>query len=294
MKKINLNKIVLTILISVSALSANAQWAASVTTGSADYELTFLETYTNPDGSYSTSVDDRFFYRDLGIDYSFGQHQVGFKIGGLASSDDAVDKTDTTSGNATASTKGGAERDEYSAFYTYRTDVGVALTVGYYSSSVDTDLTYNYTFPDYGASTGIAALNGQSLTANVTDLTKIDNDGFFLGAAYGRPLSERTGIFVRLGYQDSDVEEFISSSGSYTIAGQTNDTNYPDSVYNYSGDAIVYGIGGYWAVTESISLNLFYEVKDFSYTDDSASSEGVVFDLEEKQNMFGLTLRNSF
>ena len=44
MKKIKLNKIVLTFLISVSALTANAQWAASVTAGSADYEIVLSET----------------------------------------------------------------------------------------------------------------------------------------------------------------------------------------------------------------------------------------------------------
>jgi len=292
MKKINLNKIVLSFLISVSALTANAQWAASVTTGSADYEVVFTETLTNPASTYTETVDDRFFYRDLGFDYSFGPHQVGFKIGGLASSDDALDSVDTSNANRTVSKKGGAERDEYSAFYTYRTDIGVALTVGYYSSSVDTDLTYTNDIPDLGAYTGVAAYNGLSLTANVSDLRTVDNDGFFFGAAYGRPLGERTGVFVRLGYQDSDVEETISSTGSATIAGQVQDLSYPSSSYDFSGDAIVYGIGGYWAVTDSISLNFFYEVKDYSYSyDDNTATAS--YDLEEEQDLFGLTLRYS-
>lgn len=292
MKKINLNKIVLTFLISVSALTAHAQWAASVTAGSADYEVVISQTYSNPASTYSTTLDDSFLYRDLGIDYSFGPHQVGVKFGGLANEPDAVNKNDTSSANRTLSTLGGAERDEYSVFYTFRTDIGVALTAGYYSSSVDMDMAYTQTIADLGAYLGVAAYNGLSLTANRTDLTTIDNDGFFLGAAYGRPLSERTGIFVRLGYQDSDVEESISGTGSATIAGQVQDLSYPVETYDYSGDALVYGIGGYWAVTESISLNLFYEVKDYSYSDDN-NTAGTVFDIEEEQDMFGLTLRYS-
>ena len=292
MKKINLNKIVLTFLISVSALTANAQWAASVTAGSADYEVLFTQTYTNPASSYSTTLDDSFLYRDLGIDYSFGPHQVGVKFGGLANEPDAVNKNDTSVANRTLNKLGGAERDEYSVFYTYRTDIGVALTAGYYSSSLDMDITYTQDIPDLGAYLGVAAYNGLSLTANRTDLTTVDNDGFFFGAAYGRPLSDRTGIFVRLGYQDSDVEETLSGTGSATIAGSVQDLSYPAESYDYSGDAIVYGIGGYWAATETISLNFFYEVKDYSYSDDNNTAE-TAYDIEEEQSMFGVTLRYS-
>ena len=292
MKKINLNKIVLTFLISVSALTANAQWAASVTAGSADYEVLFTQTYTNPASTYSTILDDSFLYRDLGIDYSFGPHQVGVKLGGLANEPDAVNKNDTSVANRTLTTLGGAERDEYSVFYTYRTDIGVALTAGYYSSSLDMDMTFTQVIPDLGAYLGVAAYNGINVTANRTDLTTVDNDGFFFGAAYGRPLSERTGIFVRLGYQDSDVEETVSSTGSATIAGSVQDLSYPAESYDYSGDALVYGIGGYWAATETISLNFFYEVKDYSYSDDNNTAE-TAFDIEEEQSMFGVTLRYS-
>ena len=292
MKKINLNKIVLTFLISVSALTANAQWAASVTAGSADYEVLFTQTYTNPASTYSTILDDSFLYRDLGIDYSFGPHQVGVKLGGLANEPDAVNKNDTSVANRTLSKLGGAERDEYSVFYTYRTDIGVALTAGYYSSSLDMDITYTQDIPDLGTYLGVAAYNGLSLTANRTDLTTVDNDGFFFGAAYGRPLSDRTGIFVRLGYQDSDVEETLTGTGSATIAGQVQDLSYPAESYDYSGDALVYGIGGYWAATETISLNFFYEVKDYSYSDDN-NTANTAYDIEEEQSMFGVTLRYS-
>lgn len=59
-----------------------------------------------------------------------------------------------------------------------------------------------------------------------------------------------------------------------------------------NGDAVVYGVGGYWAVTDTISLNLFYEVKDFDYSLDAYADGGGV-QLEEEQDMIGLTLRYS-
>ena len=54
----------------------------SVTGGSADYELEVIE---NPgaEDEFVDAIDDTFFYRDLGIDYSWGNHQVLLKFGGL-------------------------------------------------------------------------------------------------------------------------------------------------------------------------------------------------------------------
>ena len=292
MKKIKLNKIVLTFLISVSALTANAQWAASVTTGSADYQVVFTETLTNPASTYTETVDG-FFYRDLGFDYSFGQHQIGFKIGGLSKSNGAIDIRDTSPNASTVET-GDAARDEWSAFYTYRTDFGVALTAGYYSSEVETNRAFSANIADLGG-----GFSGLSATLAQTADKVVDNTGFFLGAAYGRPLSERTGIFVRLGYQDSDADETIDATQVFTIPVQAGNNSEQTANATFkrtaelSGDAIVYGIGGYWAVTDSISLNLFYEVKDFSYSDNATYSDGATFDLDEEQDMFGLTLRYS-
>ena len=292
MKKINLIKIVLTLLISVSALTAHAQWAVSVSAGSADYEFAVTENLTGGE-TFTDAIDDRFFYRDLGFDYSFGQHQIGFKIGGLSKSNGAIDIRDTSPNASTVET-GDAARDEWSAFYTYRTDFGVALTAGYYSSEVETNRAFSANIADLGG-----GFSGLSATLAQTADKVVDNTGFFLGAAYGRPLSERTGIFVRLGYQDSDADETIDATQVFTIPVQAGNNSEQTANATFkrtaelSGDAIVYGIGGYWAVTDSISLNLFYEVKDFSYSDNATYSDGATFDLDEEQDMFGLTLRYS-
>ena len=281
MKKYNLAKIILAILLGASSLASQAQWAVSVTTGSADYELSAIE------GTFVDSIDDRFFYRDLSLDYSWDNHQVAVKIGGLAKSNGAIDIKSSTELGATIQT-GDAERDEWSMYYTYRTEVGVALTAGYYSSEADTVRSFTANFTQ-------GSLNGTFIQS--ADKV-VENDGFFLGAAYGMALSERTGVFARLGYQWSDVEEQIDATQNFTIPVQAGNTNVVTSQQTFtrsldlSGNAIVYGVGGYWAVTDNISLNLFYEVKDFDYSEDAYNDGGSV-QLEEEQDMLGLTLRYS-
>lgn len=282
MKKNNIAKIVLAILLSASSVIAQAQWAVSVTTGSADYELSAIE------GTFVDSIDDRFFYRDLSLDYSWDNHQVAVKIGGLAKSNGAIDITSSTATAATIET-GDAERDEWSMYYTYRTG-GVALTAGYYSSETDTVRSFS--------ANGANLISGYSGTFIQTANKVVENDGFFLGAAYGMSLTERTGVFARLGYQWSDVEEQIDATRAITIPVQTGVTSvitgsdaFSRSL-DLSGNAIVYGVGGYWAVTDTISLNLFYEVKDFDYSEDAYADGGSV-QLEEEQDMFALTLRYS-
>jgi len=281
MKKLNIVKILIVISLSVSSISAHAQWAVSATAGSADYKLEAIE------GTFVDAIDDTFLYRDLGIDYSWGNHQVGIKIGGLAESNGAIDIRSSTAVAATVET-GDAERDEMSVFYTYRTNIGVALTGGYYTSEVTSTrrFTANYTS---GGFNGTFIQNADKT---------VDNDGFFFGAAYGQALSDRTGVFARLGYQDSDVEEQINATRNNTIPVQagvaapiTSSATFTRSL-DLGGDAVVYGVGGYWAVTDTISLNLFYEVKDFSYSLDAYDDGGGV-QLEEKQDMIGLTLRYS-
>ena len=65
---------------------------------------------------------------------------------------------------------------------------------------------------------------------------------------------------MRLGYQDSDADETINADLVFTIpvqAGNNSEQTVTDTftkTFELSGDAIVYGIGGYWAVTDSISL----------------------------------------
>ena len=270
------------ISLSVSSLSAYAQWAVSVTAGSADYKLEAIE------GTFVDAIDDTFTYRDLGIDYSWGNHQVGIKIGGLAESNGAIDIRSSTEISATVET-GDAERDEMSVFYTYRTSIGVALTGGYYTSEVSSKRTFTANYTNIGGFAGTYSQNADKI---------VDNDGFFFGAAYGRALSDRTGVYARLGYQDSDVEEQINATRDFTIPVQTGlataitDSDAFSRSLDLSGDAIVYGVGGYWAVTDTISLNLFYEVKDFNYSLDAYDNGGSV-QLEEEQDMIGLTLRYS-
>ena len=161
--------------------SAHAGFAVSVTGGSADYELEVIE---NPgaEDEFVDAIDDTFFYRDLGIDYSWGNHQVGVKFGGLDESKGAIDIRDSGPQAATVET-GDAERDEWSLFYTYRTPWGIALTTGYYSS--ETDTTRNFT-ADITDLLG----NGSNVTADLSQTADktIENDGWFVGAAYGRPL----------------------------------------------------------------------------------------------------------
>lgn len=282
MKKFNIVKILILISLSVSSLSAYAQWAVSVTAGSADYKLEAIE------GTFVDAIDDTFTYRDLGIDYSWGNHQVGIKIGGLAESNGAIDIRSSTAISATVET-GDAERDEMSVFYTYRTNIGVALTGGYYTSEVSSNRTFTRNYTNIGGFAGTYSQNANKI---------VDNDGFFFGAAYGRTLSDRTGVYARLGYQDSDVEEQINATRDFTIPVQTGVATAITSSdafsrsLDLSGDAIVYGVGGYWAVTDTISLNLFYEVKDFNYSLDAYDNGGSV-QLEEEQDMIGLTLRYS-
>ena len=284
MKKLNIVKILIVISLSVSSLSAYAQWAVSVTAGSADYKLEAIE------GDFVDAIDDTFTYRDLGIDYSWGNHQVGIKIGGLAESNGAIDIRSSTELAATVET-GDAERDEMSVFYTYRTNIGVALTGGYYTSEVSSKRSFTANILNYGGS-------GFSGTFIQNADKKVDNDGFFFGAAYGRALSDRTGVYARLGYQDSDVEEKINLIKNITIPVQTGLTTAQTAQQtntrslDLGGDAVVYGVGGYWAVTDTISLNLFYEVKDFDYSLDAYADGGGV-QLEEEQDMIGLTLRYS-
>ena len=272
--------------------SAYADFAVSVTAGSADYELELIE---NPgaENEFVDAIDDTFFYRDLGIDYSWGNHQVGVKIGGLDESKGAIDIRDSSPQAATVRT-GDAKRDEWSLFYTYRTPWGIALTTGYYSSETDTARNFSADIQDvFGDSSNVTAQLNQSADKTV------DNDGWFVGAAYGRPLTERIGVFARLGYQWSEMEESIDAELDFTIPVQTGITQaftQSDSCSrsgDFDGDAFVYGVGAYWAVSDSYSLNLFYEVKDFDYDSGTYDGETIPLKISEEQSMVGLTLRYS-
>jgi len=272
--------------------SAYAGFAVSVTTGSADYELEVTE-FAGTENQFVDAIDDTFFYRDLGIDYSWGNHQVGAKIGGLDKSKGAIDIRDS-SPQASTVESGDAERDEWSLFYTYRTPWGIALTTGYYSSETDTARTFTADITDLvGDGSGVTADFSQSADK------KVENDGWFLGAAYGRPITERVGVFARIGYQWSDMEESIDLEQTFEIPVQAGvleaqtQSNSGSRKGEFDGDAFVYGVGAYWAVSESYSLNLFYEVKDFDYDNSSYDGGTDAVEISEEQSMFGLTLRYS-
>ena len=272
--------------------SAYAGFAVSVTTGSADYELEVTE-FAGTENQFVDAIDDTFFYRDLGIDYSWGNHQVGAKFGGLDESKGAIDIRDS-SPQASTVESGDAERDEWSLFYTYRTPWGIALTTGYYSSETDTARTFTADITDLvGDGSGVTADFSQSADK------KVENDGWFLGAAYGRPITERVGVFARVGYQWSDMEESIDLVQTFEIPVQAGfpeaqtQSNSGSRKGEFDGDAFVYGLGAYWAVSESYSLNLFYEVKDFDYDNSSYDGGTDQVEISEEQSMFGLTLRYS-
>ena len=276
--------------------SAYAGFAVSVTGGSADYELEVIER-PGAEDEFVDAINDSFFYRDLGIDYSWGNHQIGAKIGGLDKSNDAIDIRDS-SPQASEVTTGTAERDEWSLFYTYRTPWGIALTTGYYSSETDTTRNFTADIQDLFG-------DGTNLTADLTQSAdkKVENDGWFVGAAYGRPITERIGIFARVGYQWSEMEESIDGEQNFNIPVQNTGTLQVTEAYSntqtfsrngdFDGDALVYGVGAYWAVSESYSLNLFYEVKDFDYSNGTYDGETIPVKISEEQSMVGLTLRYS-
>ena len=272
--------------------SAYAGFAVSVTAGSADYELEVTE-FAGTENEFVDAIDDTFFYRDLGIDYSWGNHQVGAKIGGLDKSKGAIDIRDS-SPQASTVESGDAERDEWSLFYTYRTPWGIALTTGYYSSETDTARTFTADITDLvGDGAGVTADFSQSADK------KVENDGWFLGAAYGRPITERVGVFARIGYQWSDMEESIDLEQTFEIPVQAGvleaqtQSNSGSRKGEFDGDAFVYGVGAIWAVSESYSINLFYEVKDFDYDNSSYDGGTDQVEISEEQSMFGLTLRYS-
>ena len=60
-------------------------WGITATIGQADYEFEVVEE------GYEQKINGDFFSRDIGLDYSWGNHQVAVKVGGLAEEDNVVD-----------------------------------------------------------------------------------------------------------------------------------------------------------------------------------------------------------
>ena len=293
-----INKLVVAIA-ALSSASVHAGVALTVTAGSADYELSVAEV------GYEEVIDDRFNSRDISLDYSWDNHQVGIKVGGLAKVDDAIDATfDESQWQAVVLDQGAVERDEWSLFYTYRLENGIALTGGYYNSEAKVDRNFEVSGGDYfGDGSDWAFTDTQHATKNV------DNKGIFLGAAYGMSFTDRLGGFVRAGYQTSKMKEEIAASRQTEIP----EAQWVDNIsmvrdLESDGSAVVYGIGLFYGIAENWSTTLFVDVKNFSY--DDAKYNNKVFDadgnslfsgadetdtkIDESQTTIGISLRYMF
>lgn len=300
--KTNLTKLTSLALLMLST-QANAGFAISTTVGSSDYELNFNNQFGDRDeGTYG--IEDNFLYRDITIDYSWDNHQVGIKIGGLANQDNIINEDYGTVDYGIdelmiATETGGGSRDEKSLFYTYRFDNGFALTGGYYVSNFDVDSLYEDTF------------SGGTPYSEKTNYD-FENSGMFIGVAYGHSFSERFGGYARLGYQTSSFDKLTTYDTTTKGYSRTGDSPWVEtevnnvqgtSSYKATGDALVYGLGLFYVVTENIVASLNYDAKNFSY-DNAApkiiedgtliNTDGFTQNIDEKQNTFSATIRYVF
>lgn len=301
MKK-NITKLTSLALLMLST-QANAGFAVSSTVGSSDYELNFNNQYANGDTSVY-GIEDTFLYRDITFDYSWDNHQVGIKLGGLANQDDIINEdrnidTGIDGLDSLTTTTGGGSRDEKSIFYTYRFDNGLALTAGYYVSNFDVDTSTEETF------------SGGTLYSGRQNYD-FENSGVFVGIAYGYSFSDRFGGYTRLGYQTSSFNKLTTYDDTFIDYSKTGDSPWVEtsvnniqasSSYKVSGDALVYGFGLFYAVTENIVASLNYDAKSFSY--DTAKPkiivDGTLLDnndftqnIDEKQNTISASIRYVF
>jgi len=266
----------------------------SISAGSSDYEQNFEYSYdgvVNDDDGYK--LDGSFFYRDLTIDYSWGSHQAGIKIGGLANKDGVIDSntdlSDLGFGQAQLVENASAERDERSLFYSYRWENGIALTAGYLWADIDV------------SGNAVASFSEFEYTQNRNYVDSIENNGFFLGLAYGRSFTDKFGGFVRVGYQQANLTEFYED-----VISDSDGTDFGSGfqyVVEADGNATVGGVGLYYVVNPNWVVNLSYDVKDFSYDsaqpiiiDDGASidTSGGKTKVDESQNTMMVTLRYVF
>ena len=280
--------------LALSAQTVSAGVGISISAGSSDYEQSFEFSYDGVvEDENGYTMDGSFFYRDLTIDYSWGSHQVGVKFGGLANEDNVIesntDLSDLGFGQAQLAENASAERDENSLFYSYRWENGIALTAGYLWADIDVSGKTVASFPDF------------NYTQTTSYVDSIENNGFFLGLAYGRSFTDKLGGFVRLGYQEANLTEFYESRSS--------DSDGADfgSGFQYAvesdGSATVGGVGLYYVVNSNWVVNLSYDVKNFSYDsaqpsiiDDGAKVDaaGAGVKVDESQNTVMVTLRYVF
>ena len=237
------NMVFLCVGLTFSSL-ATADFSAMVQAGVVDYELSF-----NYDGNKNTAIDSSHFSRDLILNYSHSPWDIkfGVKVGGLSTTESA-EVGDGYSVNVSAN------RPETSIFAT-KNVYGIPLTIGYYSSTLQYAAAYS---------------DGD------TETVELENNGFFVSGSYLKPLADKYGAFVKLGFQSSSVEDRVQ----YTYGGSS-------AAYStkFDGTALSYGIGFYYAINSKSSIVGTYEKKDFSYDDDYVLEEMSGFSIGYSYNL---------
>jgi len=240
-------------------------WGMTATIGQADYEFVVTE-----GDDYEQAINGDFLSRDIGLDYSWGNHQVAFKVGGLAQEDDVVDSTETE-GSANFTEQGDVKRDDFQLSYTYRFDNGVSVIAGYYSSDTSLDYLNTYTNPDFlgnGSMFPFSALG--------TRQKELENDGYFVGLAYGFSITERMGAYVKGGFQVASLKATLKFDDEYSAPLAGNYTETLDAIRKYESDSTAYtaGFGLFYAINESWVASLNYDIKSFDYDESKFNSVG--------------------
>lgn len=239
-------------------------WGITASIGQADYEFEVVEE------DYEQKINGDFFSRDIGLDYSWGNHQVAVKVGGLAEEDNVVDSTETE-GTSNYTEQGAVKRDDFQLSYTYRFDNGVSVVTGYYSGETNLDYENTYTDPDYfrdGSGFGVTALG--------TRQKELKNDGYFVGLAYGFSITERVGAYVKGGYQVASLKSTVTLDDEFSAPLAGNFINEFNATRKYESDskAFTAGLGLFYAINESWVASLNYDIKSFDYDESSYNSVG--------------------
>lgn len=244
-------------------------WGITASIGQADYEFEVQEVYEGEE-PYEQKINGDFFSRDIGVDYSWGNHQVAFKVGGLAEEDNVVDSTEAF-GVESYTEQGDVKRDDFQLSYTYRFDNGVSVVAGYYSSDTTLNYTNSYSNPDYFNDGG-----SESTSAAGTRQKELENDGYFVGLAYGFSITERIGAYVKGGYQVASLESTVQGEDVFVAEWANNFRQGSEFSRQYKSDstALTAGFGLFYGINESWVASLNYDVKSFDYDESSYNSVG--------------------
>jgi hypothetical protein len=266
-----MKKIISTIGITATVLASHyshANVGVTVTLTDTDYVIGWASPGNeNYDAASNDFLDSSFSGRDLTLDYSFDNQQVGIKIGGLSEESDIFPEYELQPGESNS-----AKRDEWTLFYTYRFDNGWSLTGGYYDSTFSIEDNFSISL-------------GDGTTGLVNTDFDIENSGYFVGASYVTNLTDNFGAFFRLAVQTSDnsfnLLNTLEGFDDFSDSGST------------SGTATVFGTGVYYVLGENSVITLFYDAKNFSYDEFTWESGGSPISYEEDMSSLGLSLRYS-